>query len=87
MRTTTTVIRGLTIDVLVIETVHADAVGTLFYRAEIVIRHRQTGAQLLVQRTRIPGSAQALARDVQRRGIRALDPFRPVARAILQTNC
>jgi len=79
MKTTTTVIRGLAIDVLVIETMHADAVGPLFYRAEILIRHRQTGAQHLVQRTRIPGSAQTLARDVQRRGIRALDALGPVA--------
>ncbi|MBY3167377.1 hypothetical protein [Rhizobium laguerreae] len=79
MKTTTTVIHGLAFDVLVIETMHADAVGTLFYRAEILIRHRQTGVQRLVQRTRIPGTGQALARDVQSRGIRALAAFRPVA--------
>lgn len=79
MKTTTTVIRGLAIDVLVIETVHADAVGTLFYRAEILVRHRRTGAQHLVQRTRIPGSAQALARDMQKRGLRALETFKKAA--------
>lgn len=79
MKTTTTLIRGLAIDVLVIETVHADAVGTLFYRAEIVVRHRKTGAQHLVQRTRIPGTAQALARDVQRNGLRALETFKRAA--------
>ncbi len=75
MKTTTTVIRGLAIDVLVIETVHADAIGTLFYRAEILVRHRETGAQHLVQRTRIPNSGKALARDVQRRGLRVLETF------------
>ncbi|MFD1328729.1 hypothetical protein [Mycoplana ramosa] len=79
MKTTTTVIRGLAIDVLVIEIVHADAVGTLFYRAEILIRERKTGAQRLVQRTRIPGSGQALARDVQKRGVRALEAFKKAA--------
>jgi hypothetical protein len=79
MKTTTTTIRGLAIDVLVIETTHADARGTLFYRAEIVIRERKTGAQRLVRRSRIPGAGQELARDVQRRGIRALEAFRPVA--------
>jgi hypothetical protein len=79
MKTTTTVIRGLAIDVLVIETVHADAIGTLFYRAEILVRHRKTGAQHLVQRTRIPNSGQALARDVKKRGIRALETFKKAA--------
>jgi len=79
MKTTTTIIRGLAIDVLVIETVHADAIGTLFYRAEILVRHRKTGAQHLVQRTRIPNSGQALARDVQKRGIRALETFKKAA--------
>ncbi len=79
MKTTTTTIRGLAIDVLVIETMHTDARGTLFYRAEILVRHRQTGAQRLIQRTRIPGSGQALARDVQRRGIRALETFKQAA--------
>lgn len=79
MKTTTTTIRGLAIDVLVIETVHADVVGTLFYRAEIMIRERKTGIQRLVQRTRIPNSGQALARDVQRRGLRALETFKQAA--------
>lgn len=79
MKTTTTVIRGLAIDVLVIETVQTDAIGTLFYRAEILVRHRRTGAQHLVQRTRIPGTGQALARDVQRNGIRALEAFKKAA--------
>ncbi len=79
MKTTTTVIRGLAIDVLIIETVHADAVGTLFYRAEILIRERNSGAQRLVRRTRIPGTAKELARAVQQRGVRALETFSPAA--------
>lgn len=72
MKTRTTTIRGLAIDVLVIETTHTDARGTLFYRAEIVIRERKTGAQRLVRRSRIPGAGQTIAHDVQQRGLRAL---------------
>lgn len=75
MKTTTTVIRGLAIDVLIIETVHTDGVGTLFYRAEILIRERKSGTQRLVRRTRIPGTAKELAQAVQQRGVRALETF------------
>ncbi|MEH0292523.1 hypothetical protein V6R98_09975 [Agrobacterium sp. CCNWLW71] len=79
METKKTLVRGLAIDVIVVETMHSDSLGHLFYVAMIYVRHRRTGAQHLVQRTRIPGTGQALARDVQRRGIRALEAFRPVA--------
>jgi hypothetical protein len=79
MKTTTTTIRGLAIDVLVIETTHMDAVGVLFYIAEIMIRERQTGTQRLVRRSRIPGTGQAVARHVQRNGIRALEAFKRAA--------
>ena len=73
MKTMTTVIRGLAIDVVVVETTHADAVGILFYRAEIFTRNRGTGRQRLVQRTRIPGTGKELAKAVQQRGVRALE--------------
>lgn len=75
METKKTLVRGLAIDVIVVETMHTDAIGTLFYIAMIYVRHRKTGAQHLVQRTRIPNSGQALARDVQKRGLRALETF------------
>lgn len=73
MESKTTVVRGLAFDVVVIETMHSDSVGTLFYRAAIFVRERATGAQRLVRRTRIPGTGAALARDVQQMGVRALD--------------
>lgn len=73
MKTKTTVVRGLAFDVVVTETMHTDGVGHLFYIAAIFLRERKTGAQRLVRRTRIPGSGQSLARDVQRLGLRALD--------------
>ncbi|MCQ1773715.1 hypothetical protein NOI24_20575 [Neorhizobium galegae] len=75
MEKETTTVRGLIFDVVVIETMHRDRAGTLFYRAEIFIRSRKNGAQRLVQRTRIPNTGQALARDVQERGLRALETF------------
>jgi hypothetical protein len=73
MKTKTTVVRGLAIDVIVVETIHTDAVSTLFYVATIFVRERRTGTEKLVRRTRIPGSGQELARAVQRMGVRALD--------------
>ncbi len=79
METKKTLVRGVAIDVIVVETMHTDTIGTLFYIAMIYVRHRRTGAQHLVQRTRIPGSAQALARDVQKRGLRALETFKQAA--------
>ncbi|NTF42579.1 hypothetical protein [Rhizobium rhizogenes] len=79
MKTTTTTIRGLALDVLVIERMHADAAGVLFYVAEIVVRSRTTGAQRVVRRSRIPGTGQELARAVQKRGVRALEIFSPTA--------
>ncbi|TDX76234.1 hypothetical protein EDE05_117116 [Neorhizobium sp. R1-B] len=73
MKKKKTLIRGLAIDVLVIETMQTDAVGMLFYIAEIHVRERKTGTEKLIRRTRVPGSGEALARDVQRLGVRALD--------------
>ncbi|MBB4569233.1 hypothetical protein [Rhizobium leucaenae] len=75
METKTTVIRGLAFDVVVIETMNRDARGILFYVAQVLLRERKTGAERLVRRTRVPGSGQHLARDVQRLGVRALDAF------------
>lgn len=73
MKTMTTVIRGLAIDVVVVETTQADAMGILFYRAEIFARNRGTGMQHLVRRTRIPGTGKELVKAVQQHGVRALD--------------
>lgn len=74
METKTTTIRGLAVDVIVIETIHLDAGGShLWYTADVYIRERKNGTQHLARRTRVPGAGQALARDVQRMGVRALD--------------
>lgn len=73
METTTTTIRGLAFDVLVTETTQRDGNGVLFYLATVVIRSRKTGVERIARRSRIPGAARTLARDVQRMGVRALD--------------
>ncbi len=73
MKTMTTVIRGLALDVVVVETTQADATGILFYRAEIFTRNRGTGMQQLVRRTRIPGTGKELAKAVQQHGVRTLE--------------
>ncbi|MBD8653650.1 hypothetical protein IFT66_21375 [Rhizobium sp. CFBP 13726] len=75
MKTMTTVIRLLAIDIVVIETTQADAVGIAFYYAEILVRERGTGSQRLVRRTRIPGTGKELLKAVQQHGVRALDRF------------
>lgn len=73
METKTTIIRGLAFDVLISETTHQDARGVLFYLAVVVVRERKTGTEREVRRSRLPGAGAALARDVQRLGVRALD--------------
>ena len=73
MKTTKTLIRGLAIDVLVVETMQTDAAGMLFYIAEIHVRERKTGTEKLVRRTRISGAGQELTRAVQQLGVRALN--------------
>lgn len=73
MQTKRTVIKALAYDVLVVEVMQADALGMLFYLAEIHVREKRTGSQRLVRRSRIPGAGQELARDVRRLGLRALD--------------
>lgn len=74
MESKTTVIRGIAFDVVVVETQHRDETGThIWYVATIYVRERKSGAQRLVRRSRVPGAGQALARDVQRMGVRAID--------------
>jgi hypothetical protein len=73
METTTTTIKGLAADVIITETTHRDTVGVLFYLATITVRSRKTGVEKIARRSRIPGTGKALARDVQRLGVRALD--------------
>lgn len=73
MEMKTTTVKGLAFDVIVVETVHRDARGILFYVAAIFIREHKTGARRLVRRTRVPGTGQEVARAVQQHGVRALD--------------
>lgn len=73
METTTTIIKGLAVDVIITETTHRDTRGILFYLATITVRSRKTGVEKIARRSRLPGAGKAIARDVQRLGVRALD--------------
>ena len=73
METTTMKIKGLAFNVFVTETTHKDTRGILFYLAVVVIREHRTGVERVARRSRLPGAGAALARDVQRLGVRALD--------------
>lgn len=73
METTTTTIRSLAVDVIITETAHWDGNVILFYLATITIRSHRTGVERIARRSRIPGTAKTIVRDVQRLGVRALD--------------
>ena len=73
METTITKIKGLAFDVFVTETTHKDARGIFFYRCVVIVREHKTGVERVACRSRIPGTGKTLARDVQQRGVRALD--------------
>lgn len=73
MQNRTTVVRGLVCDVEICETSQVDTDGeVLFYLASIYVAHRERGIRHLVRRSRIPGTGEEIANDVQSRGIRAL---------------
>lgn len=72
MRQTITKIRGLTVNIEVVEVEHRDQLGGLiWYHAAIYIQHRGSTERQLVRRSRLPGAAAELRREIQRDGIRA----------------
>lgn len=73
MGTTTTTIHGIVYDVLDTVTIHRNARGVLFYLAVVAILSRKTGIEKVARWSRIPGTGKALARDVERLGVRALN--------------
>lgn len=73
MMTKRTVVRGLSFDLVVVETTQCDRIGPLFYVAAICLLNRKTGTERLIRRTRIPGCAAEIVLDIQNRGLRALD--------------
>jgi hypothetical protein len=78
MKARKTTIKGLTFNVLIEEINDRDAVGGLIcYLASVYLIDRRTSARRLIRRSRIPGIADTLCRELQRDGIQA---FRRLAK-------
>lgn len=74
MRQTITKIRGLTVNIEVVEVCQPDANGGfLWYYAAIWIQKHGSVEKTLVRKSRLPGAAAELKREIQRDGIRAFD--------------
>ncbi|RKD55736.1 hypothetical protein [Rhizobium sp. WW_1] len=74
MRQTITKIRGLTVNIEVVEVCQTDAQGgILWYHAAIWIQERGSAEKTLVRKSRLPGAAAELRKEIQRDGIRAFD--------------
>ncbi|WDZ76885.1 hypothetical protein PWG15_20255 [Ensifer adhaerens] len=74
MRQTITRIRGLTVNIEVVEVCQTDANGgIIWYHAAIYIQQHGSKEKTLVRRSRLPGAAAELRREIQRDGIRAFD--------------
>lgn len=76
MRQTTTKFQGLTVNVEVVEVSQIDQKGDIIcYVAAIYIQERGSAEKMLVRKSRLPGAAQELKREIQRDGLRAFDRF------------
>jgi hypothetical protein len=74
MRQTITKIRGLTVNVEIIEVHQSDAHGgTIWYHAAIYVQPHGSAEKKLIRKSRLPGAAAALKAEIQRDGIRAFD--------------
>ncbi|PZM10183.1 hypothetical protein CPY51_23780 [Rhizobium tubonense] len=74
MRQTITKIRGLTVNVEVVEVEHRDQNGGLLcYIASIYIQQHGSAEKQLIRRSRLPGAAVEMRKAIQRDGIRAFD--------------
>ncbi len=72
MRQTITRIRGLTVNVIIEEVHHQHATGGLIcYIASIFIQPHGSTEKRLVRRSRLPGAAEELRKEIQRDGLRA----------------
>ncbi|MEZ2224533.1 hypothetical protein [Rhizobium sp. RCC_161_2] len=74
MRKTITKIRGLKVNVEVVEVHQQDPQGvTLWYYAAIYIQPHGSIQKTLIRKSRLPGAAAELKREIQRDGLRAFD--------------
>jgi hypothetical protein len=74
MRETITKIQGLTVNIEVVEVCQTDAQGgILCYVAAIYIQAHGSTEKTLVRKSRLPGAAAELKKEIQRDGIRAFN--------------
>jgi hypothetical protein len=74
MRQTITKIRGLTVNIEIIEVSHKDLHGgTIWYHAAIWVQRHGSVEKTLVRKSRLPGAAAELRKEIQRDGLRAFD--------------
>lgn len=74
MKRTITKIRGLTVNIEVVEIDHRDQNGgILCYVAAIYIQAHGSAEKRLVRKSRLPGAAAELKREIQRDGIQTFD--------------
>ncbi|SSC64529.1 hypothetical protein [Ciceribacter selenitireducens] len=72
MRQQITKIKGLTVNVEIVEVSQADKNGgILCYVAAIYIQAHGSAEKRLVRKSRLPGAAAELKREIQRDGLRA----------------
>ncbi|KQT03176.1 hypothetical protein ASG42_24505 [Rhizobium sp. Leaf391] len=74
MRQTITKIRGLTVNVEIIEIHQSDARGgVIWYHAAIYVQRHGSTKRKLVRKSRLPGAAAELQKEIQRDGIQSFD--------------
>ncbi|MGO7634182.1 hypothetical protein [Rhizobium leguminosarum] len=74
MRQTITRIKGLTVNIEVMEVQQQDAAGgTIWYYAAIYVQRHGSEEKTLVRKSRLPGAAAELKKEIQRDGLRAID--------------
>jgi len=77
MQTKTTLVKGLTFDILIEEIQHQDKNGgQICYLASIYVVFKGATTKRLVRRSRIVGAAEELTKEIRRDGIRIFDRFK-----------
>ncbi|MFS8054010.1 hypothetical protein QD357_14340 [Rhizobium sp. BR 317] len=83
MKQTITKIRGLTVNIEIVEVCQMDQNGgILCYVAAVYVQMHGTTEKRLVRKSRLPGAAAALKVEIQRNGIRA---FRELTGEVVAT--
>jgi hypothetical protein len=74
MHQTITTIRGFTVNIEIVEIRHEHPTdGLICYIASIYVQQHGSDKKRLVRKSRLPGAAKELHREIQRDGIRAFD--------------